>query len=105
MEQIKVDKGRTTIIQVNLGFDVSADAFSSEIRAEKDRESDLIAAWDVEFLSDGTDGKLVLTLVKAVTDEISRSRGFMDLKRVTGGEPISVFESPLEVLFQETITV
>lgn len=104
-QQLTVFKGRTAVVQVHIGFDVSADTFKSEIRKEENRDSDLIATWNVEFLSDGTDGKLVLTLDNFITSAIETSKGYMDLKRLTGGEPLPVFDGALEVLFQETVTV
>lgn len=104
MKQVIVHRGRTVVVPVSLGFDVSADTFTSEIREEKDRESDLIATWDISFLTDGTDGEIVLTLDDAVTAPITKGTGWMDIKRVTGGEPVSVFDEPLEVLFKDTVT-
>lgn len=104
MKQIIVHKGRTVIVPVGLGFDVSNDEFSSEIRVAKDRDSELIAAWDVSFETDGVDGELILKLDDSVTAEIVYGKGYMDLKRISAGEPYSVFDEPLEVLFQSTIT-
>lgn len=104
MDQIVVHKGRTVIVPVSLGFDVSNDVITSEIRTDKDAESDLIATWDVTYLTDGIDGELILTLDDSVTAAIEKSSGYMDLKRMSGGEPVNVFDDPLEVLFKETIT-
>lgn len=105
MKQIVVHKGRTVILPVSLGVDVSADTITSQIRAGQHAASDLIASWVVSFKTDGTDGEIILRLDNAVTALITNTIGYMDLKRVTGGEPISVFDEPLEVLFKETITV
>lgn len=102
--QVVVQKGRTNTIIVKMGFDVSADTFTSEIRSEPDVESTLIAAWSVAWVTDGTDGDLKLTLDNTVTGAIDANSGYMDLKRVTGGEPVAVFDQPLEVLFRGTIT-
>ncbi len=104
MQQIVVYKGRTVILQVSLGIDVSQDTITSEIRVDKDQLSDLIATWAVSFATDGTDGELILTLDDSVTTNIKKSTGYMDLKRITGGEPLSVFDEPLEVIFKESIT-
>lgn len=101
---IIVHKGRTNIIQVDMGMDVSADTITSEIRAEPERDSLLIATWEVAFATDGTDGELILTLDDLDTAQIKASGGYMDLKRVSGGEPLPVFEKPLEVEFQGTVT-
>jgi hypothetical protein len=58
----------------------------------------------VTFDSDGTDGKLILTLDDSDTNAITASSGYMDLKRVSGGEPIPVFDKPLEVVFRGSVT-
>ncbi len=105
MKQIIVHKGRTVVVPVSLGFDVSQDIITSEIRVGKSQTSDLIATWDVSFVTDGTDGELVLTLDNSVTEVITQTTGYMDIKRVTGGEPLSIFDEPLEVLFTDSVTV
>lgn len=104
MKQIVVHKGRTKTLPVSLGYDVSNDVISSEIRAEKDRASTLIATWTVSFLTDGTDGELILRLDDSITGAVTKETGYMDLKRVSGGEPIPVFDEVLEVLFKDTVT-
>ncbi len=105
MKQVSVHKGRTVILPVSVGFDVSQDTITSDIRVGKDSSSELIASWVVSFETDGVDGELILTLDNAATELITKSVGYMDLKRVTGGEPVTVFDEPLEVLFKDIITV
>lgn len=102
--KVIVHKNRTNSIQVHLGYDVSDDTITSEIRTEPNVNSTLIATWDVGFLTDGTDGKLVLSLDDEVTAAITVNSGYMDLKRMLGGEPISVFDQPLEVSFRGVVT-
>lgn len=102
--EVIVHKGRTNVIRVNMGIDVSADTITSEIRAEPDSESTLLATWEVAFEDDGTDGILLLTLDDLITSDIAASSGYMDLKRVVGGEPVPVFDRPLEVTFRGTVT-
>lgn len=104
MNQLIVYKDRTAIVPVSLGMDVSNDTITSQIRVGKDFESDLIAEWVVTFLTDGTDGELLLTLDDSVTAAITHDTGYMDMKRVTGGEPVPVFDKPLEVLFKNSVT-
>lgn len=104
MNQIVIFKNRTNVIPVSLGFDVSGDTFTSEIRASKDQESELIATWEVSFLNDGVDGELILTLDDSETVNIIRTKGYMDIKRITNGEPLAVFDDPIEVLFKSSIT-
>lgn len=103
--ELIVYKNRTNIVPVNLGFDVSADTFTSEIREGKTPTSTLIATWTVSFLTDGTDGALLLTLDDSEADAITQKVGYTDIKRVSGGEPLPVFSAPVKVLFQDTVTV
>lgn len=101
---IVVYKGRTNIITVSLGIDVSGDTITSEIRSEPDISAPLIAEWQVAFETDGVDGELVLTLDNTITEQITVNSGYMDLKRVTGIEPLAVFDRPLEVVFRGSVT-
>lgn len=103
--QIVVHKGRTNTLLVNLGINVAGSTITSEIRSEPDQESSLIATWTVTFVSDGADGKLRLVLDDLATSQIKASSGYMDLKRMSGGEPLAVFDEPLEVIFRGTVTV
>ncbi len=80
MKQIVVHKGRTNVVQVSIGFDVSQDIITSEIRVDKDQTSELIATWLVSFATDGIDGELILTLDDSVTAIITKSVGFVDLQ-------------------------
>jgi len=105
MKQVTVHKGRTVILPVSLGMDVSQDIITSQIREDKRRTSQLIATWSVSFDTDGTDGELILTLDNTVTAAITNVIGYMDLKRVTDGEPVNIFDDPLEVVFKDTVTV
>lgn len=100
--KIEVYKRRTTVIQVWLGMDVSGDSFVGEIREKQNSTSTLIATWDVTFLTDGTDGKLVLT-VDDSDAIITQKSGYTDLKRISGGEPLPAF-NPVPVTFIETVT-
>lgn len=102
--EVVVHKGRVNIITIHMGIDVSSDTITSEIRTEPNVESVLIAEWDVAFETDGSDGKLILTLDDTITAGIVQAGGYMDLKRVTGGIPVPVFDRPLEVIFRGTVT-
>lgn len=100
-EPIVVHKGRTNIVTVSLGIDVSDDTITSEIRTSS---GVLIASWVVTFDGDGTDGELILTLDDSVTAAVTYPAGIMDLKRVSAGQPLPVFNRPVEVEFRETVT-
>jgi len=102
--QITVYKNRTNVKQVDLGFDVSGDVITSEIRAGKSVDSDLIATWTVEFVNDGTDGLLTLTIDDSDLTDVTVHRGYMDMKRVSAGEPIGVFTQPIKVRFKDVVT-
>lgn len=105
MNEIVVYKGRTNVISVSLGINVSADTITSEIRAKPDSTSALIATWTVAKVGGGTTGDLTLTLDNSVTSGITAKTGYMDLKRVVGTEPVAVFDTPLKVVFREFVTV
>lgn len=102
--KVIVHKGRTNVVTVSLGVDISNDTLTCEIRSEPNQESPLIATWQVAFKTDGIDGELVLTLDDVITDQIKAASGYMDIKRVTGGQPVPVFDEPLEVSFRGTVT-
>ena len=102
--EVVVYKGRTNILTVSLGIDVSADDITSQIRSEPEGDSPLIATWSVAFATDGTDGELVFTLDNTITEAITANSGYMDLKRMSGGEPMAVFDRPLEVTFLGSVT-
>lgn len=102
---IIIHRGRTVIVSVDVGMDVSSDVMTSEIRTEEDAESELIASWVVTFLTDGTDGELILTLDNSITQSIEYSNGFMDIKRTSSGEPLSVHEKAIPVSFKGVVTV
>ena len=101
--KVIVHKGRTNTLVVNLGMNITGNTFTSEIRAEPDVDSALLATWVVS-VTDVTNGILKLTLDDVVTGQIRAASGFMDLKRVVGSEPVAVFDRPLEVSFRGTVT-
>ena len=101
---VVVHKGRTNTITLSLGLDVSSDTITSQIRSSADIGAPLIAEWGVTFATDGTDGELILTLDDSVTSAIEASKGYMDVKRVSGAEPLAVFDRALEVEFRGSVT-
>ena len=103
--KVIVHKGRTNTITISLGINVSADTITSEIRSEPHSDSPLIATWIVSFATNGADGELILRLDDNETSQIKANSGYMDLKRITGSEPVPVFDRPLEVSFRGTVTL
>jgi hypothetical protein len=106
MNTVTVYKNRTTIIGVELGYDVSGDTITSEIREEKDSTSTLFASWDVSFTTDGEDGSLIFTIDNSDLPETFPEDGtaFMDIKRTSAGEPLPVHKKPIRVKFVEVVT-
>lgn len=102
--ELIVHRNRTNRVSLGLGINVAGETITSQIRKEKDVSSDLIAEWTVSFLNDGTDGEVILTLPHTIAGAVTASYGWMDLKRVSGGQPISVFSEPLRVRFQGVVT-
>lgn len=98
--------GRTNTKTVDVGADVSGDTITSEIRADKnDPESTLLGTWDVSFLTDGEDGMLVITIDDSELDDIEPGTiGWMDFKRISGGEPYPVIKQPIRVRFKASVT-
>lgn len=103
-DSIIIHRNRTNKILVNVGVDVSLDTITSEIRTEKLSTSTLIATWVVSFVTNGSNGELLLTLDNSALTSVEESYGYMDLKRVSGGEPLSIFKYPVKVLFQGVVT-
>lgn len=102
--KVIVHKGRTNVITVDLGIDVTADTITSEIRSEPNQESPLLATWEVTKTSGGSDGHLTLKMDDVITAQIKAASGYMDIKRLSAGEPIPVFDQPIEVEFRGTVT-
>lgn len=104
MKRVFVYRGRTNKLQISLGFDVSADVITSEIRDQPNSNSDLLATWNVTFITDGTDGEILLTLPQGALTNVTKTMGYMDLKRTSGGEFLTVFDEPFEVVIRDSIT-
>ena len=104
MASLNVYKDRTNIVPVNFGYDISSDTFESEIREGKDSSTTLIATWSIAFLTDGTDGKLIFTIDDSELLNVAQKKGYMDIKRITDGEPYPVMSDPITVIFKNQVT-
>jgi len=104
MSAVIVHVGLTNTLEVDVGVDVSADTLTSEIRTLPKRDGTLIATWNLVKTTDGTDGLLTLTLDNTITEQIVAAEGWMDIRRVVGGEPVPLFDQPLRVEFRGTVT-
>ena len=104
MATLNVYKRRRNVKTIDLGIDVSSDTFESQVRSEKNHTSALIATWDISFVTDGTDGKLEIIIDDASLLDVIQKKGYMDIKRISGGEPYPVFEGFVTVIFHEVAT-
>ena len=104
MDPITVFTNRTTVVQVALSYDVSSDTITSQIREGRSSDSAPIADWVVTKPNGGEDGELVLTMPYDTAKNITAKSGYFDLKRVSNGEPLPVFNVPFPVIFTECIT-
>ena len=96
--------GRTNLLTVRYGFDISNDTFTSQIRKGPSRSSDLLATWSIDFVTDGVDGDLIFTLPPSETQTISDLVGWMDVKRLVNGNAVSGFDGRIKILFEDTVT-
>lgn len=102
--EILVYKNRYNVVTVDLGYDVTGETLTSEIRSEPSVDSVLIATWNV-IVDDAATGQLTLTLDTIATAQIKASSGFMDVKRTDGVEAVPAWEKPIEVSFQGSVTL
>jgi hypothetical protein len=66
-------------------------------------DAPLVATFTVAVI-DAPTGELTLTLDNTPASGITVDFGYMDIKRVSGGEPLPVFDRPLEVKFRGVVT-
>lgn len=102
MSSIRIYRGRTARSTITLEYSVLGDIIRSQIRVAVNPTSKLIAEWDVDISPDGR--RITLTLDDLVTKNIVESGGYMDIKRVTGGEPVPVLDYPLPVVIMNVVT-
>lgn len=104
MSPVVIHRNRTTTLRVELGYDASGDTFDAQIRTKEDHTSTKLGDFSVSFETDGSDGVLLLTFDDSLTTSITHDKGFMDVRRISNGEPLSVMAEPLKVIFRGTIT-
>ena len=101
-QSITIYRGRTNVIDVALGVDYSGDTFVSEVRERQGADSPIILTFTIDD-SDIANGNLVLTADDSITD-VPDASGWMDVLRISGGEPLTLFAHPLEVKFRNMPT-
>lgn len=94
---IPVFRNRTTVHLFDLGMNITGDDIVAQIRAGRETTSALIADWVVE-VTDAATGQGTITLDNS-DSVITAETGWMDIIRVTGGEPLAVMDQPLQVEF------
>ena len=82
---------------------VTGDTITAQIRTAPDTDATLVATFAVTVV-DAPTGEILLVLDNSVTAGIDVGSGYMDIKRTSGGEPLPVFDRPLEVRFAGTVT-
>lgn len=102
--EVIVHKNRTNYVTLDVGYDASGDVLTSEIRSEPYVESVLLATWIITPITDGSDGQYLLTLDNVAAAQVKATSGFMDVKRMSGSEPLPLWDQPLEVTFRGTVT-
>lgn len=101
-DPIVIKRRRTERVTIKLGYSVANDTITSQIRVGVSPTSTKIADFQVDVSADGR--TIWLTLDDSITQNITQSGGWMDIKRVTGGEPVDVFDTPLPVVFRNVVT-
>lgn len=102
-EAVIVHKHRVNELTINLGFNITGDTITSEIRSQPSQDGPLVATWTVTIIN-ATTGEIKLAMNAAVSGGINVETGWMDLKWVHSGSAKAIFESPLEVSIRDTVT-
>lgn len=101
---LTVYKQRTNIYEfVFFGMDLSEDVITSQIRRGRSTTSHKIVEFEIRPKTDGKDGRFIFTIDDSNLQSITDVMGYLDIKRMSGGEPLPVLESPIEVVFQKAL--
>ena len=100
MQTLVVERTKTVVVPISLGFNVSGQVFTADLRATTSATSTLIATWTVTFATNGKDGELIATLPDTVTSTLAVGTAYMRLKRTTPGPTIEIFGEPVLVSIQ-----
>jgi hypothetical protein len=110
MNEVKIYRRMVNVVLLSFGYDLSGDIITSQIRRGRHVLTDLVSEFEVEFVTDGTDGDVRLTLDDSgPTSDIPGDLEFayMDAKRLMGGlggDPVPMFAGPLVVRFVDVLT-
>lgn len=97
-----VHKGRVNTKTLKLNMDTTGETIKSEIRERPDIASPLIATWTVTEVDEAT-GEYNLFLDDS-DSLITQATGFMDVIRISGGQPIPCFNRVLAIEFEGSVT-
>jgi len=105
MATLVFKKGRYNAVSVNAEMDLDGETITSHIRTGPEETSDLILAWTVTEV-DFSVGTFTLSFNDSTPDEdiAAASRGFMDIKRLTGSGDISLHDDLIIVEFRSMPT-
>lgn len=101
---ITVWKRRSITFEFALAHQIGDDIYTSEIRRGQSVNTPLIATWNVSVKPGGMNKTLIFSMDDSVTSLITVNYGWMDLKRVSNGEPLPVLNYSIPVLFKDVIT-
>ena len=104
MASLTIYKNRTNRVLFKSGVDAPEDEWYSEIRVGKTQDSDLIVAWTFEPVDGGDPGDFLISIDDSLLQDVSHSRGYMDIKRISAGEPLPVLKDIIIVKFKDTVT-
>lgn len=105
MKPVEVERGKTIVLAISVGFNVSSFEFLCEMRQNQSPESTIIATWDVSFETDGKNGELVALLDNSITAALVPNIAWLFLYRVSGSTHLPVFDEPLEVVIFDSAFV
>ena len=103
-DKLTLYKGRDNVLSVGFGFDLSLDELTCELRTAPNRSATLLGAWDIDPVTDGSDGEYIFTYTKAKSDLITVTKAYMDIKRTSGGLELPAVADFIIVEIEEVVT-
>lgn len=105
MQKVEVERGKTVVVGISIGFNVSLFEFLCEMRESEDPASAIITTWDMSFETDGKDGELLASLDDSITSVLVLGAAWLHLYRVSGSTHLPVFGEPVEVIILDPVLV
>ena len=101
MATLIVERTKTVVVPISIGFNAAGQVFTADLRATTSPTSELLATWTVTLATDGKDGELIATLPNTVTAGLALGTAYMRLKRTTPGPTTEIFGEPVKVNIQD----